>query len=189
MHSFRAAAANSHYTARIHPALTRFAGEARGTLARLIAYLCTLALIAMLGIFVWDQLPDAEPGLATKTGWALAARSVPAFAVSQFDLSYKTSAYHILRHPEGGRKDVLRWTDLDGNPIAELEIYRPGGELGEAAAVIAEIVGRMDPTSVREFEGPAPWRVLMANIRPSRWFSCNFQGLAGIICAGVAQLT
>ena len=81
MHSFEAAAADSHYTARIHPALTRFADETCGTLARLIAYLCTLALIAMLGIFVWDQLPNAEPELATKTGWALAARSVPTFAV------------------------------------------------------------------------------------------------------------
>jgi hypothetical protein len=47
MRSFAAGAANSHYTARIHPPLTTsFADDNCGTLARLIAYLCTLALIA-----------------------------------------------------------------------------------------------------------------------------------------------
>jgi hypothetical protein len=44
----------------------------------------------------------------------------------------KTYAYRSLRHPEGGRKDVLRWAELDGKPAAELEIYRPGGKLDEA---------------------------------------------------------
>ena len=153
MHSFAAAPANSHYTARIHPALaTGFAEDIGGTLARLIAYLCTLALIAILGIYLWDQLPGAEPELATKNEWILAARSAPAFAVSQFDLSYKTDAYQILRHPEGGRKDVLRWTGPDGKPAAELEIYRPGGELSEAMPAMAEIAGRIDPDGVGQIE-------------------------------------
>jgi hypothetical protein len=153
MHSFEAGAANSHYTARIHPALiTSFADDICGTLARLIAYLCTLALIAILGIYLWDQLPGAEPELATKNEWSLATRSAPAFAVSQFDLSYKTDAYQILRHPEGGRKDVLRWTGPDGTLAAELEIYRPGGELDEVVPLIADIAGPMESTGVREFE-------------------------------------
>jgi len=121
MHSFAAGAGHSHYTARIHPALTTsFADDICGTLARLIAYLCTLALIAILGACLWDQLPDAEPKSATQNEWSLATGSAPAFAVSQFDLSYKTDAYQILRHPEGGRKDVLRWTGPDGKPAAEL---------------------------------------------------------------------
>src|ERR1700687_5093197 len=47
-----------------------------------------------------------------KVGWSVAVRSYPAFAVSQFDLPEKTEAYQILRHPEGGRKDVFRWTVL-----------------------------------------------------------------------------
>jgi hypothetical protein len=34
----------------------------------------------------------------------------------------------FFRHPEGGRKDVLRWTVHGEKPVAELEIYRPGGE-------------------------------------------------------------
>ena len=60
MHPFEAAPATSHYTARIYPAL---AGEACGTLARLIAYLCTLALIAMLGIFVWISTARRGTGI------------------------------------------------------------------------------------------------------------------------------
>jgi hypothetical protein len=74
--------------ARTHPAFTGFADEIGGTLARLIGYLCTPALIAMLGAYLWDQLPDAERESAPKTGGAWPTRSVPAFAASQFDLSY-----------------------------------------------------------------------------------------------------
>jgi len=154
MHSFEARTAAPHYTAGIHPALTSFADEVCGTLARLIAYLCTLALIAMLGIHFWDQLPDTglelEPSV--RAGWSTPSRSVPAFAVSQFDLAYKTDTYRILRHPEGGRKDVLRWTGPDGKPAAELEIYRPGGELSEAMPAMAEIAGRIDPDGVGQIE-------------------------------------
>jgi hypothetical protein len=149
MHSFEATPASSHYATRIHLALTGFGGDIRGTLACLTAYLCTPVLIAMLGIYLWDPLPDAEPESATRTGWSLAARSAPAFAVSQFDLSYKTDAYRILRHPEGGRKDVLRWTDLGGRPAAKLEIYRPGGELNGPVPAIVDIAGRaFEPAGV-----------------------------------------
>jgi hypothetical protein len=135
MHSFEARTAASHYTARIHPVLTSFADEVCGTLARLVVYLCTLALIAMSGIYLWDQIPDAdlEPEPSARPGWSAATRSAPAFAVSQFDLAYKTDTYRIFRHPEGGRKDVLRWLGPDGRPAAELEIYRPGAELAEPA--------------------------------------------------------
>ncbi len=79
-------------------------------LARLVAYVGALALLAIVGIHLWDELPDGA-GLeaAAKAGWSVASRSYPAFAVSQFDLPGKTETYEILRHPEGGRKDVFRW--------------------------------------------------------------------------------
>jgi hypothetical protein len=66
-------------------------------------------------------------------------RSVPAFAVSQSDSHNKTETYEIFRHPQGGRKDIFRWADADRNPLAELEIYRPGAELNRAGPAIAEI--------------------------------------------------
>ena len=106
MRSFWATRAYPSYPTRIHPALTSFADECCGMLARLIAYVGTLALLAIVGIHLWDQLPvgeAAEP--AVKAGWSVAARSHPAFAVSQFDFPEKTETYEILpasrRRPQG----------------------------------------------------------------------------------------
>ena len=72
------------FPARIHPALTSFADECFGTLARLMAYVGTLALLGIGGVHLWDQLPDfadAEP--PAKASWSVAARTQPAFAVGQ----------------------------------------------------------------------------------------------------------
>ena len=115
MRSFWATGPIPHDPTRIHPALTSFADECFSTLARLLAYVGVLALLAIAGIHLWDEL---LAGLAserpTKMGWSVAVRSYPAFAVSQFDSLEKTEAYQIFRHPEGGRKDVLRWTVQGG---------------------------------------------------------------------------
>src|SRR3984957_62571 len=154
MRSFWATRGNpSCYPTRIHPALNSLFDECCGMLARLIAYVGVLALLAIVGIHLWDVLPDGaglEP--AAKTGWSVAGRSYPAFAVSQFDLPGKTETYEILRHPEGGRKDVFRWSAQGENPVAELELYRPGGEFGQAGPAIAEIAARMDPEGARGLE-------------------------------------
>jgi hypothetical protein len=137
MRSIWATHANSYcpvYPTKIHPALARFADECCGTLAHLIAYVGALALLAIVGIHLWDELPASvalEP--LAKADWSPAARSYPAFAVSRTDSVEKTESYEIFRHPEGGRKDVFHWAARDAKPgetpVAELEIYRPGGEL------------------------------------------------------------
>jgi hypothetical protein len=149
MHAFPAGSASSHYTLRIRPALASFVEEVCGTLARLCAYLMTLALMAICGIALWQHLPDLSDAMAMETpskdGWSLAARPVPAFAVSQFVFAGKTEAYEIFRHPEGGRKDVFRWSGATGTPVAELEIYRPGGEIDQAGAQVG-------PNDTREVE-------------------------------------
>ncbi len=160
MRSFWATLANPHYPTRIHPALSSFADECAGMLARLVAYVGALALLAMAGLYLLNDVPDAattEPvAKATlKATWSLASRSHPAFAVKSFDLSEKTETYEIYRHPEGGRKDVLHWTapkTVPGTaaqgtaqgekPVAELEIYRPGGEFSPSGT---EIAARIDP--------------------------------------------
>jgi hypothetical protein len=158
MRSFWTIPANPHYPTSIHPALTSFADECAGTLARLAAYVGALALLAMAGLHLWDELPviaTAEP--APKAGWSLASRSHPAFAVTPLDSQSKTETYEIFRHPEGGRRDVLHWMApgtvqgaaqgaVQGEmPVAELEIYRPGGEFGPSDTVGVEIAARMDP--------------------------------------------
>jgi hypothetical protein len=153
MRSFLAIRANPSYSTHIHPALTSFADECCGTLARLLAYVGVLALLGILGIHLWDQLPFGETSdPAAKADWSMALRSHPAFAVSQFDLPVKTEAYEIFRHPEGGRKDVFRWAAQDEKPIAELEIYRAGGEFSQSGPATAEIAARMDPKGGRELE-------------------------------------
>ena len=153
MRLFLANRANPYVSARIHPALTSFADECCATLARLVAYVGALALLAIGGIHLWDQLPAAATGEpAVRGDWSVATRSYPAFAVSQFDLTGKTETYEILRHPGGGRKDVFRWSAQGEKPVAELELYRPGGELRQSGPAIAEIAGRMDPEGIRELE-------------------------------------
>jgi hypothetical protein len=154
---------NPEYHAGIHPALTSFADECVATLARLIAYLGGLVLLGITGLHLWDELPAAETvEPAAKPGWSVASRSRPAFAVSAFDPAEKSETYEILRHPEGGRKDVFHWGPQGEKPVAELELYRPGGEFLQTEAfplevfpleaLEAEIAARMDPGGGRELE-------------------------------------
>jgi len=133
MPPFQAVPAAPHYTGSVHSVLKGAVDEFCGTLARLIAYCCTLALLFIVGIYLWDQLPGTHAETSARPEWTVATRSTPAFASNQYDLSYKTKSYHIFRHPEGGRKDVLRWNAENGRTIAELEIYRPGGEFESSA--------------------------------------------------------
>ena len=153
MRSVWAIRATPHDPTRIHPALTSLADECFSAVARLVAYVGVLALLAIAGIHLWDELLAglaSEP--AAETGWSVAARSYPAFAVSQFDLPEKTEAYQILRHPEGGRKDVFRWAVQGEKPVAELEIYRPGGEFNQSGATFAGIAARMQAAEERDLE-------------------------------------
>jgi hypothetical protein len=100
MHSFPANPATSNYTTRIHPLLMGFVDEVCGTVARLCAYLMTLTLMAIGAIALWQQLPDATAmAPSVRDGWAVATRSAPAFAVSQFIFQGKTEVYQISRHP------------------------------------------------------------------------------------------
>jgi hypothetical protein len=156
MQSLLGRCATLYNPTRIHPVLSSLADECCGMLARLVVYVGALALLAIVGIHLWDQLPPGEAAEAsTKAAWTVATRSHPAFAVSQFDLSEKTETYEILRHPGGGRKDILRWAAADGKqgqkPVAELEIYRRGGETSESGS-LADIAARIDAGGLRELE-------------------------------------
>jgi hypothetical protein len=137
----------SRYSSPIRPAMTSFADEICATVARLFAYVGVLALFGILGVRAWDQLQAelaTEP--AAKAGWNLADRSPPAFAQGGHgpsDRSDKSDTYVVLRHPAGGRRDIMRWSSPDEKPVAELEIYRPGAEYGSAAAARSELAARM----------------------------------------------
>lgn len=127
-------------------------------LARLLAYVGTLALLALAVAHQWNQLTSVEANdPPPKPGWSAALRSRPAFAVSQIDLQDKSEAYEILRHPEGGRKDIIRWTARGAakgaeKPVAELEIYHPGGEFSPTEPTAPQIAARMTPEAPPELE-------------------------------------
>ncbi|MGY8639022.1 hypothetical protein RAD15_41795 [Bradyrhizobium sp. 14AA] len=128
----------------LHLALAAFADEIIGTLARLFAYVGALVLFAILGLAALGQLPSLPDGeLTSRPGWSVADRSHPAFALSRLDSSEKTASYTILRHPEGGRRDVLRWASEADKPVAELEIYREGGEFDVTRPAAADLAIQM----------------------------------------------
>ena len=67
----------------IQPTLTSFADEIVGTMARPIPYVVALALLAIIGISLLDQLPDTsaiEP--SAKGGWSEAPCSAREFTVA-----------------------------------------------------------------------------------------------------------
>jgi hypothetical protein len=132
-----------------HPALWSFAEECRGLLARLLGYMGALALIAMAVMQLWDEMPlraGAIPG--AQPGWSLAGRSYPAFAVSRADSTEKLETYEIFRHPEGGRKDILRWAAAaNGKPVAKLELYRPGAEVDQVRPSVDPVTASIDPVA------------------------------------------
>ncbi|MHC2623671.1 hypothetical protein ACVIW2_005703 [Bradyrhizobium huanghuaihaiense] len=138
---------------QIHLTLAAFADEVVGTVARLFAYVGALLLFAILGLAALGQLPalrDDEP--ASRPGWSIAGRSHPAFAVTRLDSSEKTVSYAILRHPEGGRKDVMRWTGEADKPLAQLEIYREGGEFDVTRPAAADLAVQMSLATDAPFE-------------------------------------
>jgi hypothetical protein len=142
---------NTDYYSRVHPALTSFADECCATLARLIVYVGALALFAIVCLHLWDQLQlDPVIGLADQPGFVLAQRSRPAFAVSSLDIPEKSESYEIFRHPAGGRKDVFHWGSPGEQPMAELEIYRPGGEFDPSEPLTTDLVARLAPEAPRE---------------------------------------
>ena len=152
MHSFPARTAHSDDMPGFWTALASFVDEVYGTLARLFAYLMMLALMAIGGIALWEHLPAVAAMETAPKSWSEASRTAPAFAVSQLIFPGKTETYEILRHPEGGRKDVFRWSGIGGTPVAELEIYRPGEEADQVGSAAGYLAARMDPAGPRELE-------------------------------------
>ena len=66
MQPSHAVPAAPHYTGGFLPVLKSMVDETCATLARLIAYLCTLALLFIGGVYLWDQLPDMHSETSTR---------------------------------------------------------------------------------------------------------------------------
>lgn len=141
-------------TSGIHPVLRNFADEFSAAAVHITAYLCGLTVLAVIAVDLLSAAPvAADAGMPTAPGWMPASRPHPAFAISKLDLANRTDAYEILRHPEGGRKDILRWAATSGEaPTAEIEVYRPGHELNAFAAADADVATRMAGKGAKEVE-------------------------------------
>ena len=144
MRPFGADPASSPLSTKINPALTSLADDVCAAVARVFAYVGTLALLAILVVHFWHQSPEiADHKVALKPGWTVAGRSPPAFALSALDRDEKSGTYTILRHPDGGRKDILRRLDAGNRPVAELEIYRPGRKAFAGQRPAADLTAQM----------------------------------------------
>ncbi len=138
----------------VHPALLTFADECSAVFVRILAYVCGLAVLTTIVVDLFASVPvGAAMQPPPMPGWATASRPHPAFAISQLDLTSRTDAYEILRHPDGGRKDILRWAATASElPTAEIEIYRPGSELDAFAAADTDLAMRMGMRNAGEAE-------------------------------------
>lgn len=138
-----------------HPALRSFADECSAVFVRLLAYISGLAVLAVLVADLFAAVP-ADKSVAQRApspSWTQASRPHSAFAISQLDLTTRTDAYDILRHPDGGRKDILRWAATASESVSsEIEIYRPGSEIDAFAAADTDLAFRMGLRNAGEAE-------------------------------------
>jgi len=147
-----AAPADASASDRAFRTLASVAEELRAAFVRIVAYGCGLMMLALIAADVMSRLyieADMAPQPVIRAvAWRPVDRPQPAFAASasagKSDLPAKTASYEILRHPEGGRRDILRWASEGAVvPPAAVEVYRPGGELmgfAPATLVIADRV-------------------------------------------------
>jgi hypothetical protein len=138
-------------------ALTDLADEFRATAMRIMAYLCGVAVLALIATDLvsrtQDEIDFSPPLPLRESAWRQIERPIPAFAAPAPDLSDKTAAYESLRHAEGGRKDVLKWSDAGiALPWASIEIYRPGAEWTGFGPAALEIASRTALWNVRDVQ-------------------------------------
>jgi len=126
--------------------------EAGAVMVRLLAYVSGLALLAVIATDLWSSAATPEqaqpqPPAAT---WAPTQRTDRAFAVTTAEFSTKGETYVTFRHPNGGRKDVLRWGATVGQPVADIAIERAGAAQPPFEAPGTDLARRMgfDPDSV-----------------------------------------
>jgi hypothetical protein len=83
-------------------ALADLADELAGTLARLFAYVGTLALLAIVGLAALEQLPRlGDTQAAFGSIWAAADPCDPASIASQVNFQTRSARYAVSRRPAG----------------------------------------------------------------------------------------
>jgi hypothetical protein len=152
MHLFQSTRADPHTGAVgpdwVHPALIRFADECSATFGRLILYVGMLALLAIGGVQLWEQLPAAmENQPAVAASWAAASRSLPGFTANDQESTVKTSTYEVDRHPYGDRQEVVAGGAAGARPTTGHK--RGSAFTGDAGAGAADWLGQPESPGLR----------------------------------------
>jgi hypothetical protein len=120
----------------MHPALYSWREQLPAVIVRMLAYLggITVLSIAAAQIFQSPSPPQIiRP--APSPEWVKIRHPLPAFALDIPEAATTSARYAILRNSHGGgRKDVISLGDPDSpSPYLQVEIYRPGSEIGQFA--------------------------------------------------------
>lgn len=174
--------------------LAALAEEGRALTVRLFAYICGIAVLALIAADLAAQaVPDAgeEPvDPVLEKSWTPASRVLPAFAAPVHNFNAYSESYEILRHPLGGRKDFLSWSAGDKAlpkmlPVARIELYRPGEELAAFGPAAGEIAARVAGGNPDRVQAAGVIETKFGNVPLIRFWRRN--GAAREACIGFAR--
>ncbi len=133
-------------------------GDIGATLARILAYMGGLGLLAMAVASLFrTEVGVAALGPAPRPEWVAVDRPHPAFEMQMPEWSSLESDYAILRRAaDGGRRDLLGWgRPAASGPYVMVEIYRPGRGGEHFIDAPSEIAARILPFAVTDDVKPA----------------------------------
>jgi hypothetical protein len=122
------------------------AEDARATLVRVLAYMGSLAILA-IAAFCFLQPPPgtAATGHSLRAKWVSVERPHPAFELMMPELAASDTGYAIERRvSDGARKDKLTWGTASGRgPFVMIEVYRPAVASDRFIDAQSEIAARL----------------------------------------------
>jgi hypothetical protein len=143
----------------VQPASYSVPDDIRATLARILAYMGGLGLLAAAAasFFQSDPGPLAAVASAPVAAWTAAEKPYPAFELLMPELNGSPFNYAILRRSrDNARKDVMTWGAPDSSrPYATVEIFRPGPRAEAFLDASSEIAARIIDDTVADDVKPA----------------------------------
>lgn len=155
----------------MHPALHSWRNDLSGTLVRIFAYLGAAALLSMAAAHLFQTAPVLDTlTRAPRDPWIDVGKPFPAFNLSIPEAADAPAHYAIRRHVEGGgRQDIVSLGEPNGaDPYLEVQIYRPGSEIGRFASADSVIRDSADALGPANTQSQAP---LMTKFGPMAVFA------------------
>ncbi len=142
----------------VQSALRSVPGDIGATVVRLVAYMGSLAILAIAAASFFsgpDLVTAARPAAVPE--WVNVERPHPAFELQMPELAAEDFDYAILRRTaDGARKDILSFGTATGSgPFVRVEIYRPGLNSERFIDAPSEIAARIVAYKVVDDVKPA----------------------------------